>query len=135
MVGVVAEGVARSGFDVDLSFGKSRESAFYEAITDAHVECKSDQKARVTGNVFFEIRQGSADKGEGKLSGIMVTEAKWWAVEYADDCWLTVRTSLAKMLVSRAIERFGTRMGGDRNRYEGVLVPVEWFIAPFKRAA
>lgn len=125
----------RSKWDVDLAFGQSRESAFVGAITDAKVEIKSDRWTRKSGNVAFEIRQGSAEKGQGRPSGIAITEAPWWAVEYADDCWLVVRTSLAKALVNRAVEQFGTRMLGDRGQYENVLVPVEWFIRPFKKAA
>ena len=131
----MSDGIARSGFDADLVFGEARESAFVEAVRKARVKMKSDQKARSTGNVFIEIRQGSPIKGEGRPSGISVTEAEWWCIEYEDDCWLTVRTSLLKALVGRAKALRGTKMAGDRNRFEGVLVPVEWFIRPFKSAA
>jgi len=130
----VADGVARAGFDVDLRHGEAREAAFVSAISRAFVECKSDAKARSTGNVFVEIRQGASDKGRGRPSGLSISEASWYAIEYEDDCWLVVRTSLLKSLTRRAKAERGTVMGGDFNRFEGVLVPVEWFVRPFKAA-
>lgn len=113
----------RSQFDVDLAFGQSRESAFYEAVTKAKVECKSDQKARFTGNVAIEIAQGNPKKP----SGIAVSTAPWWAVEYEDDCWLVIRRS--KLLdITRAVYKAnGSIIGGD-NTNELVLVPLHTLI-------
>lgn len=128
----MAEGVARSGWDKDLRHGEARESAFVGAIREARVECKSDAWTRRSGKVCIEIRQGSTERGRGRPSGASETLAEWWSIEYADDCWLTIRTSLLKALVGRAKTEFGTHMLGDYGKYECVLIPVGWFVTPFK---
>lgn len=127
----MAEGLAREGFDLDLHFGEARETAFVDALTDCHVECKSDQKARSTGNVAIEIRQGHPVKGRGRNSGLSVTVAKWWAIEYDDDAWLVIRTSTLKAVTKMAWKQNGSILGGD-NHNEIVLVPVEWLIRPWR---
>lgn len=132
----MAEGLAREGWDKDLRFGEARETAFVQALTNCHVECKSDQKLRAYGNVAFEVRQGSTLLGRGRPSGISTTLSNWWAVEYDDDCWLVMRTSLAKARVRLAAnDRRNRKMGGDGGRFELVLVPVGWLVAPWKEAA
>lgn len=113
----------REQFDKDLSFGESRETAFVKAIQDCHVECKSDQKRRKTGHFAIEIRQGE----ERRPSGLSVTTAKWWAIEYADDCWLVIRTSVLKAITRAWIADFGTVVGGD-NKNEMALIPVPELI-------
>lgn len=128
----MADGLARSGWDKDLAFGESRETAFVQALRDAHVECKSDQKARSTGNVAIEIRQGSTERSNGKLSGLSVSTARWWCIEYMDDCWLVVRTSLLKLATRLVYDEAGSVMGGDGNRFELVLVPIEILVRPVR---
>ena len=128
----MANGLARSGWDKDLAFGEARESAFVEALRDAHVECKSDQKARSTGNVAIEIRQGDTERGKGKFSGLSVSTARWWCIEYADDCWLVVRTSLLKLVARRVYDEAGSVMGGDGNKFELVLVPLTMLVRPVR---
>lgn len=118
----MSEGPAREGFDLDLAFGKERELAFVKALRSCHVECKSDQAVRRTGNVFIETHQ------HGRPSGINVTTAEWWAIEYADDCWLVIRTSLLRALAKRA----PTQDGGDGNHYRGRLVPTRWLLRPWE---
>jgi hypothetical protein len=121
----MSDGLAREGFDMDLAHGEARETAFVQALQSCHVEHKSDQKVRVTGNVFVEYRQ------KGRPSGIATTEAEWYAIEYADDAWIVVRTSLLKALARRAPKRHG----GDFNQYEGALVPITHLIRPWQVVA
>jgi hypothetical protein len=116
-------GVYRPGWDVAAHIGDLAETEFVTALRLAHVESKADKECRRTGNVAIEIRQGHPDKGQGRLSGISVTTAEWWAIEYADDCWLVMRTSLLKAIVRSVKARHGTVMGGD-NHNELVLVPL-----------
>ena len=130
MVGSVADGLARSGFDADLAYGQSRESAFVQAITHARIEVKSDQKAHRTRNVFVEIRQGSSERGKGRNSGLAITVAEWYVIEFEQDRFLVIRTSALKEIVRHVARERGTMMGGDGNRFEGVLVPLECFIEP-----
>jgi hypothetical protein len=122
----MSDGLAREGFDKDLAFGESRESAFVQAITRARVEVKSDQKARSTGNVFIEYRQ------KGRPSGIATSEAEWWAIEVDDDVFITVRRSKLKALARQAIATGKHTAGGDFDEYDGALVPVVWLVQPWR---
>lgn len=128
-------GHSRQGFDVDLAFGEARETAFVAALTDCHVECKSDQKCRVTGNVAIEIRQGSTDLGKGRPSGLSVSTASYWAIEYEDDAWIVIRKALLKAKTEFAYRDGRRRMVGDGNRYECVLVPIDWLVRGWKAVA
>jgi len=127
----VKDGLARSGFDMDLAHGEARETAFVKALTQCTVEHKCDDWAPSTGNVAIEISQ------KGRPSGIMVTTAQWWALEVQDDTWIVVRTSVLKSAVQEAKVRGFVKMAGDFQKYENVLVPVEWLIKgiPHMRAA
>ena len=120
----MTRGLAREGFDIDLAFGESRESAFTKAIQNACVEHKSDQKARFTGNVAIEIRQ------KGRPSGLSTSVAPWYVLEVEDDRWVLIRTSLLRELVRKIHSERGSKMGGDNNNYEMVLVPVEMLTRP-----
>lgn len=124
--------VARSKFDVDLRYGEAREEAFVHVLLRAHVEVKSDREAARTGKVFIEVRQGAAEMGKGRKSGLSVTEAHWWAIEIVGVCWVLIETDRLKAL---ARQRWAHRvMGGDGNRYEGVLIPVELLVRPWRPA-
>lgn len=133
MVGIMADGIARAGFDVDLRFGQEREVAFSEVLVirgGHYLELKSDQKASSTGNIFVEYRQ------HGRPSGISTTIAPWWTIEVLDNVFVTMRTDRLKALVKQAAKEPSRRVhGGDNNLYSGVLVPVEWLLAPWREAA
>ena len=120
----MSDGIARSGFDIDLRHGKSREDAFAHVLQGATVEVKSDGACRRTGNLFVEYRQ------KGRPSGIAVTTADYWAFEYFDDCWLLIPTERLRAVARRVWrDHHGRRQrGGDFNRYEGVLVPIAWLL-------
>ncbi|HEX7021395.1 MAG TPA: hypothetical protein VF171_00960 [Trueperaceae bacterium] len=122
----MADGIARAGWDIDLRHGEAREDAFVHVFLKDKVEHKSDEKCRKTGNLFIEFRQ------KGRPSGIATTEAHWWAFEYDRDCWLIIPTERLKALASRAYKDGRIARGGDYNNYEGVLVPIEWFVRPWK---
>ena len=124
----MTQGKARSGFDVDLRDGEAREDAFVYTFLRARVEHKSDEACRRTGNVFIEYRQ------KGRPSGIAVTTAERWAIEYDGDCWLVVPTPRLKAITRLAYRDPKKRVkGGDGNQYDGVLVPVEWLVRPLAR--
>ena len=125
MVGIMADGIAREGFDIDLRFGQERETTFAEILMirgGNHVELKSDQKAHVTGNVFVEYRQ------HGRESGIATTKAHWWTVEVLPDVFVTLPTSRMKALMKAVGKRTS---GGDYNAYRGCLVPVKYLVQPW----
>ena len=124
----MADGLAREGFDLDLAFGEARESAFVAALRDCRVECKSDQKARISGHVFIEYKQ------HGRPSGIATTVARWYSIEVDDDKWVTLRTSELKALCEAAIKAGKSVSGGDNKAYLGALVPVEWLTRRWREA-
>lgn len=123
----MTQGLARAGFDIDLRHGEAGEQAFVHVFLKAKVEHKRDDKCRVTGNVFIEYKQ------KGRPSGIAVTTANWWAIEYDEECWVIVPTDRLKALARQAAKEPRRLVkGGDNNLYDGVLVPIEWLVRPFK---
>jgi hypothetical protein len=120
----MAKGLARAGFDIDLRDGGLREAAFANVLFHAKVECKSDEKCRQTGNVFIEYLQ------HGRPSGIATTEADFWAIEFAPDCWLVLPTAHLKDIARDVARQKERRVkGGDGDNFEGVLVPLVELIA------
>ncbi len=118
----MAVSIAREGFDLDLRHGQAREDALVHTMLGAHVEVKADSLARRTGNVFIEFRHN------GRASGLSVTTADRWAIEYDDDCWLIVPTDRVRDLARRALAEERRAVGGDHNASEGALVPLRWFV-------
>jgi hypothetical protein len=118
-------GKAREGFDLDLKYGQSREEALSTLLRGGKtVEVKSDGKCRRTGNLFVEFRQ------KGRPSGLAVTTADYWAFEYDDDQWLIVPTAKLKAVAAVYYKQGKTALGGDGNKYEGVLVPIKALVGP-----
>lgn len=119
----MAKAIARSGFDLDLKFGQSRENALSNILRgDKTVEVKSDAKCRTTGNVFVEFEQ------KGVASGIAVTTAEYWAFEVDDDQWVIIPTVRLKVIARHYFRQGKVRTGGDYNAYRGVLIPVEALV-------
>jgi hypothetical protein len=113
-------------FDIDLREGKAREDAFVYVFLKARVEHKRDKKAARTGNVAVEYR--TRKSGQKIPSGVSITEADFWAVEYDEECWLMVPTSHVKRLARLAIEQGRTQWIGDGGNHQNALVPIEWFV-------
>ena len=121
----MSDGLAREGFDLDLSFGEEKERELARALGDCHFESKADQKARITGNVFVETHQ------KGRPSGINTSHAGWWAFEVYDERWILIRRTALKALAQSA----PPKDGGDFNQYHGRLVPVDWLVQPWRKVA
>lgn len=113
----MARGLARSGFDLDLRDGMRSEAALEHVLRFGTYELKSDEICKRTGNIFVEFQQ------KGRPSGIAVTEAEAWAVEFCPDCYLVVPTRRMKALCRKIYKERGFVKGGDFNQYLGVLVP------------
>ena len=120
-------GLARSGFDLDLRHGEAREDALVYILLKARVECKSDSQCKTTGNVFLEY------KLKGKPSGLSVTTADWWAIEYDTDSWLIMPTWRLKEAAKKAYKAGKVVRGGDCDQSEGVLIPIEWLVKGEKK--
>jgi hypothetical protein len=126
--GVMTRELTGAGFDVDLRHGQAREEALVHVFLQSRVEVKSDKRARKTGNVFVEFHDHQKNAGQGGPSGINVTTAHYWAFEVDEHHWIIVPTERVKTLCDRAAFERGTVRGGDFNRSEGVLIPLQWLI-------
>jgi hypothetical protein len=114
-------------FDIDLRDGKAREDAFVHVMLRSKVEHKRDKKAANTGNIAIEIAQKDMN-GDGVASGINITTAEFYAIEFFPECWLILPTELVKKLTRMAAQQDRKGWMGDGNNHLNVLVPIEWFV-------
>lgn len=114
-------------FDIDLREGKASEDAFVHVMLRSKVEHKRDKKAARTGNVAIEIACKDRN-GDGVGSGLNITTAEFWAVEYFENCWLVLPTDIVKNLTRIAAQQDRKQWIGDGNNHLNVLVPIEWFV-------
>lgn len=115
-------------FDTDLLEGKARQDAFARLLCTARFEHKRDYLAKDTGNIAVEFQTRKGD--EIVASGISITTAEWWVVEYDDDCRLVVPTEHVKRLARLAIKANKSAWIGDGNNHRNALVPFHWFLKP-----
>lgn len=120
---------ARKGWDIDLADGEARENAFRDVLLRRYVEHKRDFKCASTGNIAVEYETSAEPNGVGDRwpSGIAVTTSDLWAVEYAPEAWLLLRTQVMKGFAREAIRRDLHRWIGDDSRYHNALIPFHWF--------
>lgn len=122
-----------SAFDKDLREGEAREDAFVHVLLNSRVEHKRDRRCTEwtagrapTGNVCIEYRQGDGNGGT-KPSGIAVTKAAMYAIEFNENQWLLLPTERVLQLARRAYGEERTRETGD-NGNVSALVPIRWFV-------
>ena len=113
-------------FDIDLKVGQGYEDSLAEILTMEKVEVKTEiDKWKETGNIAIEIRC------RGKLSGLSVTEASYWAhiLSYRGyiKSVILIPVDDLKRIVNELYEKKEARMvmGGDDNRSQMILVPLE----------
>lgn len=109
----MTRGLSGQGFDIDLREGQAREDALVHVFLRDKVEVKSCRRARTSGKVFIEFYDHQKHAGQGGPSGLNVTTAHYWALEYDDCCWVVIPTERLKVLVDRAAFERGTIRGGD----------------------
>jgi hypothetical protein len=82
--------------------------------------------ASSTGNIAieYEVRKPSGVEP----SGISITTADWWVVEFYDECRLIVPTEIAKRIARLAIKDGQHKWIGDGNNHHNALVPFDWFL-------
>ena len=115
----------KGDFRYDLKFGEKGENLVRDLMTgdELTVEVKTDRLVSVTGNIAIEVSY------KGNPSGIMKTEADWWAYvlsggEYREEVVILVKTSRLKKLVAQVRNKKGTVKGGDGKQSRLVLVPL-----------
>jgi hypothetical protein len=125
-----------SKWDACLLDGQASEDAFVHAICWSRFEVKADHMAERTGNHAVEFERRRLD-GTTEPSGIAVTKAQWWAVEYRRNQrrWLVVWVPELRKLASRARREGRVRWGGDGDRSHLALVPLEWLVEREQAAA
>ena len=114
-------------FDKDLREGHAREDAFVHVLLRSRVEHKRDRKAARTGNIAIEIAQ-TLQTGETVASGVMVTTAERFAIEFFPECWILLPTEYVRSLAERAMRKDRGRWIGDGENHLNALVPIEWFV-------
>jgi hypothetical protein len=121
----------RSGhgrWDMSLREGEAREDAFVHVLLQARVEHKRDKKAFETGNIAIEFAQGpEADWRKKRPSGIAISEAEWWAIEYRHRRWLLIDTEQLRDLARKALRENKVKPMGD-NGNVGALIPLQWLF-------
>jgi hypothetical protein len=126
----MADGLARSGFDIDLRDGQQYEAELADlllALGGDKIEVKADALAYRTGNLFIEFRQPSGP------SGLAVTTAHWWAFFIISPyptrtVIVLVKTERLKQLCREEWREGNFVAGGDNNNYTGVLLPLSRLI-------
>jgi hypothetical protein len=134
VVGQVTVAAPYETFDIDLREGQAREDAFVHVLLRCQVEHKRDKKAGRTGNLAVELKQRCSD-GVVRPSGVMATTAERWAVEYAPECWLVLPVESVRARAELADRRGMARWIGDGENHYNALVPIDWFVRPYRDIA
>lgn len=126
--------MAYETFDIDLREGQAREDAFVHVFLRSKVEHKRDKKAARTGNVAIEIAQ-TLRNGDTVDSGVMVTTAGYFAIEFAAECWVVLPTEYVRRLARLGAQQDRKLWCGDGNNHLNALIPIEWLVkSPLKPA-
>ena len=105
-----------SNFAYDLEVGKVAEKMLGDIFEGAKVEVKRDLLADKTGNVFIEY------SSRGEDSGIITTEADYWAIFTSDTIIHIIKVRRLHELAYNFRHR--KTCGGDNNTSWGVLIPI-----------
>ncbi len=115
-----------SDFDLDLKDGEIAEQELKELLATT-IEVKRDFRCSNTKNVAVEY------ESRGKLSGIAVTKAKWWAfvldgAYYEKEVIVLIRTERLKRIARAEHKKGNWIFGGDNDTSKMVLVPLEHLV-------
>ena len=122
-------------FRYDLRFGEAGENLVKNLLLTEEdsltVEVKRDRMVSITGNIAIEIAY------KGNPSGIMKSEATWWAYilaggDYRDELIIFITAERLRKLALRHKEQNGTVFGGDGKQSELVLLPVQEILGALK---
>jgi hypothetical protein len=119
--------MAYETFDIDLREGKAREEAFVHVMLRSKVEHKRDKKAARTGNIAIEIAQ-KLRTGETVESGVRVTTAEFFAIEFFPECWVILPTEYVRTLANLGVQQDRKAWIGDGGNHLNVLIPIEWLV-------
>lgn len=120
-----------SDFRYDLKFGQVGEKLLADIFNNRKIEVKRDKWIPRTGNIAIEY------ESRGKPSGILKTEADWWAFIFSgnveDNLLLMVEVKHLKNLYEKysKYDDF-LRNGGDKNTSKMVLIPIDEIRKPLE---
>jgi hypothetical protein len=108
-----------SDFKYDLQLGQLGEKHLGNILDNQKVEVKTDYQASDTGNLFIEYLS------RGKESGIITTEATWFAFIVSNEKIILVSTNKLKKLCRPYLNTKRDVKGGDDNTSQGILLPIK----------
>ena len=108
-----------SDFKYDLQLGQLCEQQLGNILDNEKVEVKTDYQASDTGNLFIEYLS------RGKESGIITTEATWFAFIVSNEKIILVSTNKLKKLCRPYLNTKRDVKGGDDNTSKGILLPIK----------
>ena len=109
----------KSDFKYDLQLGQLGEKHLGNILDNEKVEVKTDYQASDTGNLFIEYLS------RGKESGIITTEATWFAFIVSNEKIILVSTNKLKKLCRPYLNTKRDVKGGDDNTSKGILLPIK----------
>ena len=113
---------AFSSFDIDFGYGQEGERLVEELLTGGHtVEVKRDRRWKDTHNIYIETECYFVNKNGWAPSGLMVTEANYWAF-VLESVILFIPTDALRY----AVKNFGSEIQCDipPNKSKGFLLTV-----------
>ncbi len=108
-----------SDFKYDLQLGQLGEKHLGNILDNQKVEVKTDYQASDTGNLFIEYFS------RGKESGIITTEATWFAFIVSNEKIILISTNKLKKLCRPYLNTKRDVKGGDDNTSQGILLPIK----------
>lgn len=108
-----------SDFKYDLQLGQVGEKYLANILENKKIEVKVDFKATLTGNIFVEY------SSRGKDSGLITTEASWYAYLLSNDKIILIATKKLKNLCRQYLGTERDIKGGDNNTSKGILLPIK----------
>lgn len=118
----------RPEFDIRLAEGEVREKRLREILTSKTIEVKADLMCRKTGNVLIEYCQG-----QSTISGIAVTSADFWAIEFQDDVFLLIPTDALRKIARNFYRAPEYRVDCGDNNNKGVKIPIVGLVDALRR--
>jgi hypothetical protein len=115
--------VKNSAFDLDFGYGRKGEKLVEELLTEGkRIEVKRDRKWFVTNNIYIEVECFFNKSKSWEPSGLMVTEAEYWAFVLEKAIIMVPTTH-----VHYAIKEFGREITCDipPNKSKGFLITIE----------
>lgn len=119
-----------SSFDLDFGYGRKGEKLVEELLTEGkRIEVKRDRKWNKTDNLFIEVECWFLKTQSWEASGLMVTEAEYWAFVLEKGVVMVPTDH-----VHYAINNFGREITCDipPNKSKGFLIKVEDLLVAMK---